>query len=209
MSHPFEFLLRGARKAGFAEGLQMGHQEVEKELADLRGRVKQLEEKLHKEGNWRVMQARRDNNTNVREQGLEVRPIRNVTLAAHGVVKSLVPAPIPPPIHSMNIQEVNQDTHYRHSNPWGSISRRQGRHFGSRIHTAQSNFWSPNTGYIRYTIPPLRPTFMTDLVSSSLSFPARLFSHIWDRDEGVAMREGSTCGSGLRVLGGVGGPGCV
>ena len=51
MSHLFEFLLRGARKAGFAEGLQMGCQEVEKELADLWGYVKQLEEKFHKEGN--------------------------------------------------------------------------------------------------------------------------------------------------------------
>jgi hypothetical protein len=35
MSHPLEFLLRGVRKAEFAEGLQMGCQEVEKELADL------------------------------------------------------------------------------------------------------------------------------------------------------------------------------
>jgi hypothetical protein len=211
MSHPFEFLLRGARKAGFAEGLQTGRREVEKELADLRGCVKQLEEKLRKEGNWRITQAR-DDNTNVREQGLEARPIRNVTLAAHGVVKSLVPTSIPLPIHSTNIREVNQDTHYCRSNPWGSISRRRGRNFRSRIHTAQSNFRSPNTGYIQYTIPPLRPTFMTDLVSSSLSFPARLFSRFFDRDEGVAMREGGTCGSGSRVpgiSGGVGGPGSV
>jgi hypothetical protein len=123
MNHLFEFLLKGARKAGFAEGLQTGCQEVEKELADLWVCVKQLEEKLRKEGNWRVMQARKDDNTNVREQRLEVRPIRNVTLAAHGVVKSLVPAPIPLLIHSTNIREVNQDTHYCHSNPWGSISR--------------------------------------------------------------------------------------
>ena len=48
MSHLFDFLLRGARKAGFAEGLQTGHQEVERELAELRGHVKQLEDELHK-----------------------------------------------------------------------------------------------------------------------------------------------------------------
>jgi hypothetical protein len=211
MSHPLEFLLRGVRKAGFAEGLQTGRQEVEKELADLRGCVKRLEEKLQKEGNWRVAkvtQVRRDDNTNVREQGLETRPIRNVTLAAHGVVKSIVPVPIPLPIHLMNTQEVirnvNQNTNdsrYCHPNPWGSISRRRGRHFRSCIRTSQSNFRSPNKDYIWYTIPPLRPTSMTGLVSSSLSFPARLFSRIWDRDEGVAMREGGTCGSGSRVPG--------
>ena len=41
--------MRGGRKAGFAEGLQTGYQE--KELADLWEYVKQLEEKLHEEGN--------------------------------------------------------------------------------------------------------------------------------------------------------------
>jgi len=217
MSYPLEFLLRGARKAGFAEGLQTGRQEVEKELADLRGCVKRLEEKLHKEGNWcvaKVTQARRDDNTNVREQGLEAKLIQNVTLAAHGgVVKSLVPVPIPLPIHSMNNREVNRDVNRNANecrpNPWGSISRRRGRRFRSCIRTSHSNFRSPNKDYIQYTIPPLRPTFVTGLVSSSLSFPVRLFSRIWDRDEGVAMRKGGTCGSGLRVLGGVRGPGSV
>ena len=73
MSHLFEFLLRGARKAGFADGLQTGHQEVEQELADLWGHVKWLDVKLHKECNCsysKTMQARRDNNTNVHEQGV-------------------------------------------------------------------------------------------------------------------------------------------
>src|SRR5882762_2452755 len=158
MSHPFEFLLRGARKAGFAEGLQTGHQEVERELADLRGHVKWLEEKLHKEGNWRVAkvtQARRDDNTNVREQCVEARPIRNITPAARRVVKSLAPALIPQAIHSTNSQEVNQGTNYCHSNPWGSIARRQGRHFRSRIHTSRPNFHSRDTSSVRYIIPPL------------------------------------------------------
>jgi hypothetical protein len=52
-------------------------------------------------------------------------------------------------------------------------------------------------------IPLLRPTFVTDLVSSSLLFPARLFSCIWDHDKGITMREGGTCGGGSRVLGSV------
>jgi hypothetical protein len=34
--------------------LQTGHQEAEKELMDLQVYVKQLEDKLHKEGNWWV-----------------------------------------------------------------------------------------------------------------------------------------------------------
>jgi hypothetical protein len=73
MSHlsPFNLLLRGVREAGFAEGLQTGCQEVERELADLRGYVKQLEGQLHKEGNWRVAkvtQARREDTINVRQQ---------------------------------------------------------------------------------------------------------------------------------------------
>jgi hypothetical protein len=42
MSHPFGLLLRGAREAGFTEGLQAGHQEVEKELAGLGEYVEQL-----------------------------------------------------------------------------------------------------------------------------------------------------------------------
>jgi len=204
MSHPFEVLVRGAKKVGFIDGLRAGRQEAEKELADLREYVKDLEDRLHKEGNWRVAkvtQARREDNSNVREQRVEARPIRNITPAARRVVKSLASAPVPPPIH---IREVSRDTdnsRYRRSNPWGSISRRRGRHFRSRIHTKQSNFRSPNTGYIRYIIPPLRPTLVTDFMSSSLSLPARLFSCIWDRDEGVATREGGTCVSGSRVPG--------
>jgi hypothetical protein len=205
MSHPFEFLLRGARKAGFAEGLQTGRQEVERELANLQGYVKQLEDQLRKEGNWRVAkvtQARRDDDSNVREQRVKARPIRNIT-AAHRVVKSLTPAAIPLPILSTNTREVNRNTnnsHYCHPNPWGSISRRRGRRFRC-IRTSQSNFRSPNTSYIQYIIPPLRPTFTTDLMSSSLSFPARLFSRIFHRDEGVAMRKGGTWSSGSRVPG--------
>ena len=204
MSHPFEVLVRGAKKAGFIDGLWAGHQEAEKELADLREYVKDLEDRLHKEGNWRVakvMQARREDNNNVREQRVEVRPIQNITPAACGVVKSLVPAAIPPP-HSMNIQ-VNQNTNdsrYYRSNPWGSISQRWGCHFRSRICTPQSNFWSRNT-YTQYTIPPLHLMFATGLVSFSLSFPARFFSRFFHRDKGITTREGGTCISGSRVLG--------
>jgi len=36
MNHPFEILLRSAKAAGFAEGLQKGHRDAEKELGDLR-----------------------------------------------------------------------------------------------------------------------------------------------------------------------------
>jgi hypothetical protein len=206
MSHLFEVLVRGAKKVGFIDGLRAGHQEAEKELVDLREYVKDLEDRLHKEGNWRVAkvtQARREDNNNVREQRAEARPIRNITPAACRVVKSLAPAAIPPLIHSMNIQ-VNQninDSRYHRSNPWGSISRRRGRHFRSRICTSQSNFRSRNTGYTQYTIPPLRLMFATDLVSSSLSFPVRFFSRFFHRDEGVATREGGTCVSGSRVPG--------
>jgi hypothetical protein len=110
MSHLFEFLLKGVRKAGFAEGLQTGHQEVERELEDLQGYVKQLEDQLHKEGNWqvaKVTQARRDDASNVCEQRVEARLIWNVTPVVCRMVKSLVPAPIPPPIHSMNTRKVN------------------------------------------------------------------------------------------------------
>ena len=70
---------------------------------------------LHKEGNWcvvKVMQARRDNDTNVHEQSVEARPIWIIIPAAHKVVKSLVPALILQLIHSMITQEVNQGTNY-------------------------------------------------------------------------------------------------
>ena len=113
------------RKAGFAKGLQTGCQEVEKELADLWGGVKQPEEKLHKEGNWhvaKVTQARTGDN-NVCEQRDEARPIWNITPAACRVVKSLAPALIPQLIHSMNTQEVNRGTNSCRSNPWDSISQ--------------------------------------------------------------------------------------
>ena len=66
-----------------------------------------------------------------------------------------------------------------------------------------------NKDYIQYTIPPLCPMFVTGLVSSSLLFPALLFSYIWDCNEGVTTRKGSTCGSGSRVLGSVRGPSLV
>jgi hypothetical protein len=190
MSQLFEALLRGARKAG--------RQEVEKELVDLRKYVKQLEDQLHKQGNWRitkVTRTRREDSTYFRQQRQQI-PSRTITPGRrlNGMVTSLVPAPIPvpSPIHTTNHRDVN-NLCYGRSNPWGSISRRRGRHFRSR--TFQPDLRSPNTSYIRYTIPPLRPTFVTDLVSSSLSFPARLFSRFFDRDEGVAMRDGGTCGS--------------
>ena len=215
MSHPFGTLFRGAREAGFADGLQAGRQEVEKELVDLRSYVKQLEVQLHKEGNWRVARVTRmrgkdhigqrgdmmRSSANIRKQPVEPQHIRGCTSghSAGGVVKSPLPVPVPSPICSANSRDLN-NLHYGHSNPWGSISRRRGRHFRSRTCTSQSSFRSQDT-YIRYTIPPLRPRFVTDLVSSSLSFPTRLFSHFFDRDEGVAMREGGTWGSGSEVSG--------
>jgi hypothetical protein len=54
MSHLLEVLVRGVKKAGFIDGLRVGRQEAEKELADLREYVKDLEDQLHKEGNWHV-----------------------------------------------------------------------------------------------------------------------------------------------------------
>ena len=103
----------------------MGCQEVEKELADLWGYVKQLEEKLHKEGNQHVAKVTRYDNTNIHEQELKVKPIWNVTLAAHGAVKSLMPVPIPPLIHLMNNQDINQDVNQNanhcHPNPWAAF----------------------------------------------------------------------------------------
>ena len=178
-------------------GLLKGHQEVERELVELRGHVKQLEDKLHKEGNWRiakvkqVTQRREDNN--VDKQGVDTRSIQNITPGVCRVVNSPAPAPIPPPIHSMNTWEVNWDTNnscYCHFNPWGSISQWWGHHLQSHIYASQSNFWSPNMGYIQYIIPLLCPTLVTDIMSSSLLLPACLFSCIWDCDKSVAMREG-------------------
>ena len=91
----------------------MGHQEVERKLADLRGHVKWLKEKLHKEGNWhvaKVTQARRDDNTNVCEQDVEARPIWNITPAARRVVKSLAPRAIHfGNIYSFPTQSVRSD----------------------------------------------------------------------------------------------------
>ena len=54
MSHTFEILLRSAKAVGFAEGLQKGRWDTEKELENLKGYVEQLESQLCKEGNWQV-----------------------------------------------------------------------------------------------------------------------------------------------------------
>jgi hypothetical protein len=54
MSHQFELLLRGARAAGFPDGLRAGRRSVEKKLMDLQKYVGQLEGQLHKEGNWQT-----------------------------------------------------------------------------------------------------------------------------------------------------------
>ena len=80
---------------------------------------------------------------------------------------------------TLRIQEVNwntNDSHHCHPSPWASISQWWGCHFQSCIHTLQSDFWSPNTGYILYIISWLH---MTDHMSSSLSFPACLFSCVF------------------------------
>lgn len=104
------FLLRWVRKAGFAEGLHTQHQEVKRALADIQWYVKWLGHQLHKEGNWyvsNIKQARRDDDSHVCEQRVEARPIWNNYPAACRVIKTLISAPIPPPIHLTNTQEVN------------------------------------------------------------------------------------------------------
>jgi hypothetical protein len=208
MSHPFELLLSSARAAGFTDGLRAGRQSVEKKLIDLQKYVGQLEGQLRKEGNWRVTMVTKSQSDDfgaVREQRVNTQQqIRNSI--PRPVVAFAAPTLVTPPIRSANTRNVS----HLHSNPWGSISRRRCRHFRSRIHASQSDFHLQNTNHTRYIIPPLRP--VTDFMSSSLSFPARLFSRFWDRDEGVATREGGTWVSGLRVpgiLGSVGGPGSV
>jgi hypothetical protein len=219
MSHPFEFLLRGAREAGFAKGLQAGRRAVEEKLIDLQNYVRQLEDQLHREGNWRVAKVtkplpnRTDDLDEIRQQRVNTQQVRH-NIPAHPVhavygVIACAPAPVPSRMH-LERSKGNAAQQLNRSNPWGSISRRRGRHFRSRVHTSQSDFHLQNTNRTRYIIPPLRP--VTDFVSSSLSFPARLFSRFWDRDEGVATREGGTWVSGLRVpgiLSGVRGPGSV
>jgi hypothetical protein len=183
------------------EGLQAGRQEGVKELADLWEYVKHLEDQLHKVGSWRVAkvtQARVEDSSTIREQ--TVRTQVRGSIPGCPASATYTPAPVQSQIRS----DKSKCAAVRHSgctDPWGSISRRRGCHFRSRIHTSQSNFHSRITGYVRYTIPPLRPTFVTDFMSSSLSFPARLFSRIFDRDKGVATREGGTWSSGLRVPG--------
>ena len=219
MNHPFEILLRSAKAAGFAEGLQKGRRDAEKELGDLREYVGQLEGQLRKESSWRMTRVTNGTTTRSRDhENLGERAVNTVQVqrCTPGCPASRAdtftePAPIPTAYVSMKSTEIN---HFRANqlNPWASISRRRGRHFRSRIRSPKPNSHSQTTGYTRYTIPPLRPTFVTDFVSSSLSFPARLFSCFWDRDEGVATREGGTWVSGSRVpgiLGGVGGPGSV
>jgi hypothetical protein len=208
MNHPLEILLRSAKAAGFVEGLQKGRRDAEKELADLREYVGQLEGQLRKESNWRMTRVTNGTTTrscdheNLGERAVNTVQVQRCTPGrpASRAVTFTEPTPIPTAYVSMKSADIN---HFRANrlNPWASISRRRGRHFRSRIHSSQPNLHSRATDYIRYTIPPLRSTFVTDLVSSSLSFPVRLFSRIWDRDEGVAMRDGGTCGSGSRVPG--------
>jgi hypothetical protein len=219
MSHQFELLLRGARAAGFTDGLRAGRRSVEKKLMDLQKYVGQLEGQLHKEGNWRT--TRVSNGTTTRSHDREnpgKRAVNTVQVQrctpSHPASRAVTfTEPTPVPTASISTASTNiEHFHTNHSSPWASISRRRGRHFRSRIHSSKPDSHSQVTDYTRYTIPPLRPTFVTDFVSSSLAFPVRLFSRIWDRDEGVAMRDGGTCGSGLRVpgiLGGVRGPGSI
>ena len=174
MSHPFEILLRSAKAAGFAEGLQKGRRDTEKELENLKGYVEQLESQLRKEGNWRVTmvtKSQSDDFSAVCEQRVNTQQqIRNSI--PRPVVAFAAPTLVTPPIRSANTRDVSR----LHSNPWGSISRRRGRRFRSR--TSYSGSHSQNTSHTQYIIPPLRPTLtpVTDFVSSSLSFPARLFS---------------------------------
>jgi hypothetical protein len=202
MSHPFEILLRSAKAAGFAEGLQKGRRDTEKELENLKGYVEQLESRLHREGNWRVpmvtksrsdddvdaVRERVKTHSQVRDSIPDCPAIKAVTFAA--------PAPVLPPTRSPNTRDIS----CLHSNPWGSISRRRRRHFRSRVCTSQFDFHSQNTGHIRYVIPPLHSKLTTDLATSSMSFPARAFSRFFGSDEGVAMRDGGTCGSGSRSV---------
>jgi hypothetical protein len=195
MSHPFEILLRSAKAAGFAEGLQKGRRDTEKELENLKGYVEQLESQLHKEGNWRVTMVTKSQSDDfgaVREQRVNTQQQISIP---RSVAAFAAPTLVAPPIRSANTRDISR----LHSNPWGSISRRRGRHFRSRNRTSQSDFHSQNSSRTRYIIPPLRPTLASKIVSSSLSFPARLFSRFFDRDEGVAMREGGTWSSSSGV----------
>ena len=184
--------------------MQAGHQEVEKELAGLREYVEQLEGQLHREGNspvCMVTKSRSDDNFNaVRERRVNMYlQVRDSIpdLPAIKVVGFAAPAPVPPPICSLNTRDIS----CLYLNPWGSISRQWRHNFQSWICTSQSDFHSQDTGHTRYVIPPLRPTPVTDLVSSSLAFSVHLFSRLFGSDKGVAMWDGGTCGSGSEVSG--------
>jgi hypothetical protein len=124
MSHPFEILLRSAKVAGFAERLQKRRRDTEKELENLKGYVEKLESQLHKEGNWwvtMVTKSQSDDFSTVHEQ--KVNTQQQISIP-HSVVAFAAPTFVAPPIHSANTRDIS----HLHSNPWGSISRRQGCH---------------------------------------------------------------------------------
>ena len=180
--------------------MQAGRQGVEKELADLWQYVEQLEGQLCREGNWRVpmvTKSQLDDNFNaVRKQRVKTHSQVRDSMPACPAIKTgtfAAPVPVLPPTRLPNTRDL-------HSNPWGSISRQRRHHFRSRIRTSQSDFHSQNTGHTRYVIPPLHSKFITNLATSSMSFPACAFSRFFGSDEGVAMRDGGTCGSGSRSV---------
>ena len=184
------FIERGQGRMGLQSGCKQDTQKLNGSWQTYRGMWSCWRRSFTRRATGMLPRLCRQEGTNVCEQGVEARPIWNITPAACRVVKSLVPALILQPIHSMITQEVNRGTNYWCSNPWSSISWRWHCHFQSRTHAPQLDFSLRNTSYIQYTIPPLCPTFIPDLVSSSLSFPTHLFSRLWDHDEGIATREG-------------------
>jgi hypothetical protein len=198
MDHPFKILLRSVKVVEFAEGLQKGHWDT-KELANLKCYVEQLKGQLWKEGNWwvtMVMKSQSDDFGVVCKQRVNTQQQIRSSIPCP-VVASAAPTLVAPPICPTNTRVVS----HLHSNPWGSISWRWGHHFQSHNCTLQSNFHSQNSNSncTQYIIPPLRPTLASKIVSSSLSFPAHLFSRFFDHNEGVTMREGGTWSSSSGV----------
>ncbi|KIM77872.1 hypothetical protein PILCRDRAFT_11755 [Piloderma croceum F 1598] len=125
MSHPFKILLRSTKVAGFAERLQKGCWDTEKELENLKGYVEQLESQLRKEGNWwvtMVTKCQSDDFSAVCEQRVNTQQQNSIPPP---VVAFAAPTLITPPIHLANTKDVS----HIHSNPWESISQRRGHHF--------------------------------------------------------------------------------